>query len=111
MTLPDDWTDEIQTYADSVWRRIQPLGARRVCADAFAYTVIRLRDLGFGEAPIVRVTTPLLSLHTEAHEQVWRIVRSIVQIATTVQAHHNATDAQKNAAVMSYVARVPAADA
>lgn len=112
MTLPDDWTDEIQAYADSVYNHARVFGVRRLCADAFAYTVVKLRDRGFTEEPVTRVTTPLLSLTTESHEQVWRVVRSILRIAATVQAHQGrAAGGGDDSAVLSYAAQIEAAEA
>ena len=110
-TLPADWTDEVQAYADSVNFRLHGLGVRRVCGDAFAYTVIKLRDLGLTEEPITRVCTPLLSMNTEGDAEIWRVARSIVNIAQTVK--QEALDkASTIAAVMErYAERLPVADA
>lgn len=110
-TLPDKWTDEVQAYADSVYLRAKPFGARRICADAFAYTVIKLRDEGLTEGPICRVCTPLLSMNTEADEEVWRVVRSIIQIAKTVKGEQRETVTNTEASMHRYASQLTAADA
>lgn len=110
-TLPDDWTDEVQAYADSIYLRAAGFGLRRLCADAFAYTVIKLRDEGLTEGPISRVCTPLLSMNTETDEEVWRVVRSIVQIAKTVKAEHREKAMNIEASMQRYASQLTAADA
>ncbi len=115
-TLPDDWTDEVQAYADSVYRRVQGFGVRRVCADAFAYTVIKLRDEGLTEEPISRVCTPLLDMKEETDAEVWRVVRGVLVIAKTVKAEEIAKAQGANAATIEasmhrYAGQLTAADA
>jgi hypothetical protein len=116
-TLPDDWTDEVQAYADSMSHWLMAFGGtRRICVDAFAYTVIKLRDEGLTEGPISRVCTPLLSMNTETDEEVWRVVRGILVIAKTVKAEQIAKTQGTNTATIEasmhrYAGQLTAADA
>jgi len=110
-TLPDDWTEEVQAYADSVYHRVQGFGVRRICADAFAYTVIKLRDEGLTEEPISRVCTPLLDMKEETDAEVWRVVRGIIQIAKTVKGEQIERATNTEAAMHRYASQLTAADA
>ena len=111
-TLPDDWTDEVQAYADSMGRWLKAFGGtRQLCIDAFAYTVIKLRDEGLTEGPISRVCTPLLSMNTETDEEVWRVVRSIIQIAKTVKGEQRERATTTEASMHRYASQFTAADA
>jgi hypothetical protein len=110
-TLPDDWTEEVQAYADSVYHRVQGFGVRRICADAFAYTVIKLRDEGLTEEPISRVCTPLLDMREETDAEVWRVVRGVLVIAKTVKAEQGTKTATIEASMHRYAGQLTAADA